>query len=59
MEKTGTSNWKRMSDSLVVPALTIRIPMPKGVAVPPSDNQERVVSFLAASAEVVISSDDE
>ena len=39
-----------INDSFVVPALTIRIPMPRGAAVP-ADDQRSIVTHISASAD--------
>jgi hypothetical protein len=45
------TDWARMDDSLVIPALTIRIPMPKGAAIPRREPRNETVETVAASGQ--------
>jgi hypothetical protein len=45
-------NQQWMDDSFMIPASTLRIPMPRGAAVPRRDVQVEVIASLQASDEV-------
>jgi len=53
------SDWPKMSDSLVIPALTIRIPMPRRVVEPRQGTQDETFLSIAASAETAAHADCE
>jgi hypothetical protein len=40
-----------MNDSLIIPALTIRIPMPQGAGIPARSSAENRLTSIAACAE--------